>query len=665
MGLPRLGIRSAIASSIRPIPPRDSFTFLSKRLRTPQGKPFNVHDYPWVKGICEAFDNPEVRIVAMQMAARIGKSMTAQGLMVSALNHAPDIGMVAQSTSTLLEQTIEDKYYPILENTNETRKLIPPAHRRNKKEVSFNGVKVYGAWSGSTTTLSDKPPKYKHAGEVDKWDVAKSREADSLKLFMQRGIEIPDRKSIIESTPDLKHTSRIEKYLLAGWNARFLIPCPKCLKHIQLIPGDGKERGGVVFDKLKGVVNPLQAYKTSRYLCQACGDEWGDMHRRPAILQGVWCPEGCEVERYGRKKAKVKIVGEMTGDPEIASFQLSRIYAPTFKFGDIGRQIAKCVVDPDEWQDTNNSWFGITYAHRKAEFTWEETAARLSTIDYKLGIVPHGGIFLTCGIDVQEDKFVYVVCAWGRYGVGWIVDYGNAWTEQDLKSVLAQRYDHQDGGPKLPISISLIDSGEGRRQDEIFDIARNLNKSKGPWVWPSKGSKSALQGGKSHKKQQFEKMEDKRKLYGRLHGLLGFFHITVNTPSTQTWVDKALFHKKPGDPKSIAIPRDCTEDEDFISQLINEKREGVDSTDGHGSHRWVVVDETIPWDFRDSLRYSRVGADIFTNSQWIRIATKRRIETKKPTRKTKAKTRQSRKKPTKKSSKQFVRSSAASKFIRS
>lgn len=611
-----------ISKFIRPLPPRDSYKFVTEKIRTPPGKPFNAHDYPWVKGICEAFDDPEVRVIAMQFAARLGKSMTAQALMVAGLEHDPDVGMIAMSTKKLLEQTVEDKYYKILENTNATRHKIPPEYARNKQEISFDSIKVYGAWSGSTTTLADKPPKYKHAGEVDKFEVAESREADSLKLFMQRGIEIPDRKSIVESTPDLEHTSRIKRYLVQGWNARFLVPCPKCGEFIQLIPGDGKEVGGIKFDKLDGKVNPRHAYDTARYQCQECAEEWGDQWRRPAIQQGIWVPEGCSIEKTADGPV---VTGEMVGDPQIASFQLSRIYAPTFKFGDIAKQIANCIVDPENWQDTRNSWFGITHSLRSSQLPWDKVAERLSTIDYKMGQVPASGLFLTCGIDVQQDHFVYVVCAWGRHGIGWIVDYGTAWTVAEIRQVLNTKYSHLDGGPGMGVSMTLIDSGEGLRQDEIIEICRLLNKKKGPWVWPCKGSKSALQSGKPFKKQKFEDMADRRNKHTRLHGLEGFFHVTVNTPWTQTWLNKALFYKEPGTPKSIAIPQDVTGDEDFVAQLINEKPEGKDTTTGHGSSLWVVVDPTVPWDFRDATRYARVAGEVFVRSSWIRLPNQRRI----------------------------------------
>lgn len=654
-----IGLDLRVANLIRPVPPRDTFTFLTTKFRTPLGKPFNAHDYPWVKGICEAWDLDYVRQVTMQMAARIGKSTTAYGLMVSAIEHDPDIGMIAMSTQQLLYETVRDRYYKVLENTNCTRHLIPPDHKRNTHEITFGSMRIYGAWSGSDTTLSDKPPKYKHAGEVDKWvmsaintKASTKREADSLKLFMQRGIEIPDRKTVVESTPDLKETSRVEKELEAGWNCRFKVPCPLCKERIQLIPGDGKSSGGVKFDLLDGKPNKLHAYRTARYVCQLCGGEWGDQWRRPAILQGVWVPEGCRATPTGR------IRGEMVGDPENASFQLSRIYAPTFKFGDIAKQIAGCMIDPDDWQDTRNSWFGVTHTHRASNLTWEETAARLCTIDYELGQVPASGIFLTCGIDVQEDHFVFVVVAWGKHGVGWVVDYGTAWTVADLRNVLSSKYTHLDGGRPLSPMMTLVDSGEGERQDEIIDICRALNRERGPWVWPSKGSKSALQSGKAYKKQKFEEMEDRKKKHSRLHGLAGFFHITVNSPWTQTWINKALFFKKPGTPSSIAVPKDCIKDEDLFLQLINERREGVDTTSGHGTSRWVVVDRSVPWDFRDSVRYARCAAEIFTRSQWIRIPLFRRIVNAAPPKKA-AKAA----KP-KGPAKEFIRGSISSSFIR-
>jgi hypothetical protein len=64
--------------------------------------------------------------------------------------------------------------------------------------------------------------------------------------------------------------------------------------------------------------------------------------------------------------------------------------------------------------------------------------------------------------------------------------------------------------------------------------------------------------------------------------------------------------------------------------LVNEKPEDSTDTTGHAITKWVVVDETCPWDFRDALRYARCAAEIFTRGAWQRVSKMRTIPAQKP-----------------------------------
>lgn len=610
--------------AILPRKPRSSFDWISEYIRTPDGKAFNPHDYPWTKGICEAWDNPEVRQITLQFAARLGKTFIANAMMICAIEFDPCTGMIAMPTEQLLKEMIRDKYYRMLDRCTQTYQFIPHEDDRTMNSIEFNGARIYGAWSGSSTTLADKAPKYKHGGEVDKFTRAKSFEADPLQLLLERGIEIPDRKSIVESTPTFKNKSRIESHLITGWNARFNVPCPKCKKFAPLIFGDGTG-GGVIFDRPIGPDGKPRgadiglAKRTARYRCPLCSKEWGDEYRRDSILQGIWVPDGMHLD------SRRRLQGTMTGAADNASFQLSRLYAPTFTFGDIAGQLAACILDPEKWQNTNNSWKGETHVLRSATKDWDEVGVRLTSIEYSKDEVPECCIFVTAGVDVQIDHYVFVIVAWAKDGIGYVVDWGISWNEDELRERLKGKYQHKDGGPAALVARTLIDSGEGRRQDEIFDLCEALNEPRGRNVWPSKGSTGNLAGGKLYKESDFEDLDARRKDHSARAMVEGFKFVTVNTPFYQSWIHSALHYRTPGTPKSLALPIEARTDEDFLKQLVNEKPEDMRAKTGHSSVQFVVVDEQIPCDFRDALRYARCAADSFIRGAWMRLGTARRI----------------------------------------
>ena len=92
--------------------------------------------------------------------------------------------------------------------------------------------------------------------------------------------------------------------------------------------------------------------------------------------------------------------------------------------------------------------------------------------------------------------------------------------------------------------------------------------------------------------------------------------ISVNTPFWQVWLDGCLVRRRPGDIDTLCFPPEAREDQDLWEQILNETQneKGV----------WVPVDENIPVDFRDCVRYGRVMAEVFTNGAWHRVPARHR-----------------------------------------
>ncbi|MCS7466723.1 phage terminase large subunit family protein [Stieleria sp. ICT_E10.1] len=67
---------------------------------------------------------------------------------------------------------------------------------------------------------------------------------------------------------------------------------------------------------------------TILYVCEECGDDIREEQRREMIRKGVWCAEGQYVDSSGQ------LIGTPTNDGPDESFQLSRLYGPTFSFSD-------------------------------------------------------------------------------------------------------------------------------------------------------------------------------------------------------------------------------------------------------------------------------------------------------------------------------------------
>lgn len=592
-----------------------SWEWIVENVHNHKGAPFNSIDFPWVEGICEAWDDPAVRRIFFMAGSRLGKTETFLALMMCSQYHDPDVGMIGGSTESLVVRTIGDRLYKMMEKSHVMREFCPPPHRRNRRICRTKLFNIYGAWSGSPTTLGDLDPKYLQALELDKFTKNSSEEADPAELLFERGAEIPDRKLAAESTPTIKGQSRIDRYVELGTNRRYCVPCPKCKAHHPLDRNrtGNQQDGGLWWDREKdGSTTASTAAKTCRYVCPSCHKEWGDEYRRPAVRQGVWVAPGQSVDKRGRVK------GTPINDGPDESFRLSRLYGATFSFDAYARAFVQSQGEPEKERSFVNNWDGETWVPIKVQMNWNELAERLCIGTWEMGVVPANCNFVTTAIDVQIDHFVCTAFAWDHLQRAHLIAYGIAHSWNNVRDWCYAAYPHEDGGQPVPSFVNLIDSRDGNRKDEIFDFCMTTNKTSGPFVWPSMGARPGSMNLQLFKKMRIDHEHAiGKKATGRV--IEGMHLVMVNTTYTQEWIDNAMVRREPGSEKSIVLPGVMVDDKDFFDQLLNEVFDAEKGT-------WLRVDETtIPVDFRDCVRYARAAAEVYCNGNWARVPSKRPV----------------------------------------
>lgn len=612
----RLRLHRRTLDCILPPPRVRTYDWICDNVRTKDGLPFNHIDYPWVEGICDEWDSPRRNTIWLQFAARLGKSLTAQALLVASIGVAPAPAMIATSTEKLLVDTIRDKLWPMFDRCPKTRSWVPPKHEQNRLRMDLRHSVIYGGWSGSVSSLADKDPRYKWAFEIDKMSADKSEEADPLQLFNERGIEIPDRKSIYESTPAIAGRSRVNRGLLKGTNCRFQVPCRKCQAFQQLIRGDGKPgTGGLIWDKDDdGHSTPSLAYNTARYRCAHCQKELDDADRRPMIRAGKWVPAGCRLDKRGRMH------GTPLNDGPDASFQLGRLYAPTFTFGDVAKNWVESLPSEEDRRNHINSWDGEVWELLQQDYDWEDVASRLCTAETVVGIAPADTVFLTMGVDVQVDHLVYAVTAWAAGSVATVIAYGIAQTWDELNDIRKMPRSTTDSRVLVPM-MTLIDARDGNKTEEVKEVCKAWWKPSGPWVYPSMGQDSGQMAGRTFTKTVLDehlKSTRRNKTRSKRKGLDEFYLIMINTNYWEQWMHQCLYFRTAGDPRSLCFPASSRTDEDLFTELCNVVPDyGLGDSDA--VKRYVRADTTIPKDLRDAIRYSRVAAEVYTHGNWERV----------------------------------------------
>ena len=633
--LDRLGPLAPRLRLFLPRPRMQSLSWMVENARTHEDAPYDHGAFPHIGapgGLCDALDAAFVRTLWLMWGSRLGKTFFGQCALEYYADQKPCPMLFAGSDRKLATEVIA-RTYQMLGNCPPLRGQLRPEHLRRQDKIDLENCSIFVAWARSVSTLSDKGVAFGHANEIDKWEhVSTSTEADPLKLFDDRHKQYPARKTIRESTPSVKGHSRVERGLIASTNCRLWVPCPRCNRYQQLTMGEGKEPGGIFYDKTEaGKSDKELARKTAHYVCKHCEGKIENHHRVPMMRAGVWVPEGCGVDdekamAAAKARQAVSPIGDIgtdgaelwqgwghsdwiTGAPMRdgvdAGYQLSSLYALTLDWGDIAAEFVETKERPQNLRNFINQWQGLTWSVYERQQTWQQLGARIIAKDIPQGVVPVGFTFVTVGIDKQADHYAYVVEAWGEGRKSHTVDYGTCEDDEDLWSrVISTYYQHADGGEQLPVAFGLMDSGF--LPGDVYDFCHKCCQA-GRHVFPAKGTSKSID------------VVYKESPLGKNTARPGAPMIHVDTIITQAWIERQLHTLKRGDAGcSTLFDGSLGAHQDFLEQLLNETTVFGLDTKNYTVGSWQRRDETIPNDYRDCRRLAYAAIERYTRGAPIR-----------------------------------------------
>jgi phage terminase large subunit GpA-like protein len=575
-------------------------------VQTDAGRPYDHAAYPHLGapgGPMDAYDCPKYLAIWLQWASRLGKSFFGQcaTMKTAACDPCP---MMFASSDQKLGVEVTARTYRMLEKCPPLRDQLRPASRRKQDLVELGDCRIFVSWARSVSTLADKAVRVGHANEIDKWEhLSTSKEADPLKLFSDRFKEFPSHKKVFESTPAMKHTSRIERGRLASFNAAFWVPCPHCRRYQTL------RMDRVTWDKTEaGKSDKDLARRTARYVCAHCDAEIRDEHRGPMMRAGVWIPEGCGCDDEKAREAAEAwkqdgrpawrgwsdspwITGTPLRDGRDAGYQLSSLYALSLSWGDIAAEFVDSKKNPQNLRNFVNQWLAETWEIKTHDTTWEKLGERLLRREEPRLVVPPGYSIITAGIDKQEAHYVYCIDAWNADQCSHTLDYGICETEDDLLLVLQRTYRVDDR--EQSIGLGLLDSGY--RPKGVHEFVKRC-KQAGIKLMPCRGSSQAL--GSLYRKSPL----------GKDSAAPGAILVYVDTITSQDWMERMLHETPPGAPGSMTLFKDALDNHrEFLEQLLNEGAIQSEDSTNHTREKWHVIDQSIPNDYRDTKRYSAVA----------------------------------------------------------
>jgi phage terminase large subunit GpA-like protein len=390
--------------------------------------------------------SPVERTVFMK-GAQIGGTECGNNWIGYVIHQAPGPMMAVQPTVEMAKRNSKQRVDPLIEESEVLRNLVHDPRSRDSGNTvlakEFPGGVLVMTGANSAVGLRSMAARYLFLDEIDGYPGDVDGEGDPINLALARTRTFARRKVFLVSTPKITGMSRIEAAYEDSDKRQYNVPCPVC-REFQVLK----------FPQLRW---PKGEPEKAAYVCEHCGQEVQNHQKQWMLPRGQW-----------RATAK--------GDGKTAGFHLSSLYSPVgwFSWGDAAKQFEQAQKNPALLQVFVNTVLGDTWTLLGEAPDWKMLYDRRE--QYKIGLVPRGGIFLTAGADVQRDRIEVEVVAWGRGKESWSVDYrvfegdtSRAGVWEKLTGLLNETFT-TTGGLELPVIQVAVDSGYATT--EVYEWAR-------------------------------------------------------------------------------------------------------------------------------------------------------------------------------------------------
>lgn len=413
---------------------------------------------PYLVGIMDEFNNYETEEIVFVKPTQVGGTEALQNMVGYVTMQDPSPTMIVYPTETLAKSVSENRLQPMLRATPEINRRFDSLNS-SILELQFDGMYLSLVGSNSPSSLASKPIRFLFMDEVDKYPGASNREADPIKLAMERTKTFHNKKIFVTSTPTLK-TGHIWKAKEdADIEKHFFVPCPHCGEYIEL-----------KFQNIRFPDGDDLSYadraELATYVCQECGCIITDADKHAMLQLGEW-----RMVRHDTKYART------------VAFWMNTLYSPFVRWSDIAKEFLLSKDDPEEFQNFVNSWLAEPWEDTKLKTSADLVLERQT--DLPEYVVPEWAKMLTAGVDVQETSMYWTIRAWGDYLTSQCIAKGQALSFDEIDRVMNLEYQNEAGDGML-VRLCLIDSGD--QTDAVYDFCANNSE----YALPVKGSSQAL-----------------------------------------------------------------------------------------------------------------------------------------------------------------------------
>ncbi|CAE7205090.1 unnamed protein product [Symbiodinium microadriaticum] len=413
------------------------------------------------RGIMDAATDPAIDTITVMSCSQIGKTEFILNDLGYFIDNDPSPILVLQPTKEMAETFSKDRLAPMVRDTPcLTGKIADPKSRSSGNTIlhkSFHGGHLTMVGTNSPAGLAMRPIRIVLCDEVDRYPVSAGTEGDPVELAFKRTATFWNRLKILISTPTVKGLSRIEASYDLSDKRRFFIPCPHCDHrfHIEWMHVDFQNK------------DPDSAC----LICPDCGGVMDDQDRWQAVALGEW------------------LATNPDGQPGHAGFHLNELYSPWRSLSEIVSDFLAAAGNAEKMQVWTNTCLGESWEIGEEQVSANDIADRREVY----AAPPMEALFLTCAVDVQDDRLEAEIKAWTAHEVqfgdrdpdwvpeSWGIDYqifhgdpGRPGVWKELDDWLLTPILREDGRPMLPV-CTAIDSG-GHHTEQVYKFCRGKAK---------------------------------------------------------------------------------------------------------------------------------------------------------------------------------------------
>ncbi len=444
----------------------DKYFYLSAESAAEPGR---WRTLPYQKGIMDAITDPRVEQVSLMKSARVGATKMMNAAIGYYMHQDPCPIMVVQPTVEDAQGYSKEEIAPMLRDCKVLTEIVDEQKSKTSSSTilskSFPGGSLTMVGANSGRGFRRVSRRVVIFDEVDGYPASAGNDGDQIKLGKRRAEYYWNRKIIAASTPLVAGVSRIEDMFESGDQRRYHVPCPHCGYQDILVFRQSEDGRGHYMQWPED--DPEAAY----FVCSENGCVIGHDEKFSMLDAGEWIADA-----------------PVVGSGIHASFHIWAAYSmsPNASWGHLASEFVDASKGgPEKLKTFVNTALGETWKEKGEAPAWERLYYRREP--YLIGSVPSGVELLTCGVDVQKDRFVYEVVGWALNKENWSVDFGELYgdtsdkaTWRQLDELLERMYDG------LKIEVLAIDSGYNTQQ--VYDWARRYPMSR---VIAVKGSATA------------------------------------------------------------------------------------------------------------------------------------------------------------------------------